>query len=104
MGKEVERRLEIWQRSLHEIGERYLHLSRNCSSGALAVGKQRVKKRQKKTNSEFYQLSDYAAEVVYQFFLRVCALYKLTDGGNDNHLMIIISRLFYSLSCDLGLQ
>ena len=70
-GKEVQTRLEFWQGKLHEIEERYVELSEKCFGGSVAKGKQRGKKRQKVANSDLSQLSDYAAEVFYEFFVKV---------------------------------
>ena len=67
-GKEVQRRLEFWQGKLREIEKRYVELSERCVGGSVAKGK-RGKKRQKVNNADLSQLSDYAAEVFYQFFL-----------------------------------
>ena len=61
-GKEVQRRLEFWQGRLREIEE--------SVGGSVAKGK-RGKKRQKVDNADLSQLSDYAAEVFYQLFLKV---------------------------------
>ena len=69
-GKEVHRRLEFWQGRLREIKERYVGLPEKCVGGSVAKGK-RGKKRQKVDNADLSQLSDYAAEVFYQFFLKV---------------------------------
>ena len=66
-GKEVQRRLEFWQSRLHEIEERYKELSEESTDGSFARGKQRGKKRQKVANTDLFGLSDYAAEVVYEF-------------------------------------
>ena len=41
--------------------------SEKCVGGSVAKGK-RGKKRQKVDNADLSQLSDYAAEVFYQFF------------------------------------
>ena len=69
-GKEVQRRLEFWEGRLREIGERYVELSEKCVGGSVVKGKW-GKKRQKVDNADLSQLSDYAAEVFYQFFLKV---------------------------------
>ena len=45
-------------------------LPEKCVGGSVAKGKQ-GKKRQKVDNADLSQLSDYAAEVFYQFFLKV---------------------------------
>ena len=47
-----------------------MELSEKCVGGSVANGK-RGKKRQKVDNAYLSQLSDYAAEVFYQFFLKV---------------------------------
>ena len=44
--------------------------SEKCVGGSVAKGKRR-KKRQKVDNADLSQLSDYEAEVFYQFFLKV---------------------------------
>ena len=44
--------------------------SEKCVGGSVAKGK-RGKKRQKVDNADLSQPSDYAAEVFYQFFLKV---------------------------------
>ena len=44
-----------------------MELSEKCVGGSVAKGK-RGKKRQKVDNADLSQLSDYAAEVFYQFF------------------------------------
>ena len=69
-GKEVQRRLEFWQGRLREIEERYVGLPEKCVGGSVAKGKW-GKKRQKVDNADLFQLSDYAVEVFYQFFLEV---------------------------------
>ena len=69
-GKEVQKRLEFWQGRLRQIKERYVELSEKCVGGSVAKGK-RGKKRQKVDNADLSQLSDYAAEVFYQFSLKV---------------------------------
>ena len=69
-GKEVQRRLEFWLGRLREIEEKYVELSEKCVGGSVAKGKW-GKKRQKVDNVDLSQLSDYAAEVFYQFFLKV---------------------------------
>ena len=69
-GKEVQGRLEFWQGKLREIEERYVEVSEKCVGGSVAKGKQ-GKKRQKVDNADLSQLSDYAAEVFHQFFLKV---------------------------------
>ena len=70
-GTEVQRRLKFWQEGrLREIEERYVELSEKCVGGSVAKGK-RGKKRQKVDNAYLSQLSDYAAEVFYQLFLKV---------------------------------
>ena len=71
VGKEVQRRLEFWQSRLDEIEERFKELSQKSTNGSFAKGKQKGEKRQKVTNTELSGLSDYAAEVVYEFFLKV---------------------------------
>ena len=47
-----------------------MELSEKCVGGSVAKGK-RGKKSQKVDNADLSQLSDYAAEVFYQFFLKV---------------------------------
>ena len=47
-----------------------MELSEKCVGGLVAKGK-RGKKRQKVGNADLSQLSDYAAQVFYQFFLKV---------------------------------
>ena len=47
-----------------------MELSEKCVGGSVAKGK-RGKKRQKVDNADLSQLSDYAAEVFYQFSLKV---------------------------------
>ena len=47
-----------------------MELSEKCFGGSVAKGK-RGKKRQKVDNADLSQLSDYAAQVFYQFFLKV---------------------------------
>ena len=47
-----------------------MELSEKCVDGLVAKGKQ-GKKWQKVDNADLSQLSDYAAEVFYQFFLKV---------------------------------
>ena len=69
-GKEVQRKLEFWQGRLREIEGRYVELPEKCVGESVAKGK-RGKKRQKVNNADLSQLSDYAAEVFYQFFLKV---------------------------------
>ena len=46
-----------------------MELSEKCVGGLVAEGK-RGKKRQKVDNADLSQLSDYAAEVLYQFFFK----------------------------------
>ena len=52
------------------IALRILEVKSKCVGGLVAKGK-RGKKRQKVDNADLSQLSDYAAEVFYQFFLKV---------------------------------
>ena len=47
-----------------------MELSEKCVGWSVAKGK-RGKKRQKVDNADLSQLSDYAAEVFYQFLLKV---------------------------------
>ena len=47
-----------------------MELSEKCVGGSVANGK-RGKKRQKVEKPDLSQLSDYAAEVFYQFFSKV---------------------------------
>ena len=68
-GKGVQRRLKFWQGRLREIEERNVELSEKCVGGLVAKGKRR-KKRQKVDNADLSQLSDYAAEVLYQIFFK----------------------------------
>ena len=49
---------------------RYVGLSEKCVGGSVAKEK-RGKKRQKVDNADLSQLSDYAVEVFYHFFLKV---------------------------------
>ena len=46
-----------------------MELSEKCVGGSVAKGK-RGKKSQKVDNADLSQLSDYAAEVFYQFFFK----------------------------------
>ena len=47
-----------------------MELSEKCVGGSVAKGKG-GKKRQRADNADLSQLSDYAAEVFYQFLLKV---------------------------------
>ena len=49
--------------------DNYVELSEKCVGGLVAKGK-RGKKRQLVDNADLSQLSDYAAEVFYQFFFK----------------------------------
>lgn len=73
---EVKQRLQFWESQLCEIETRYQELSKKCTRGSLTKAKQRGKKRQKVQvpDGELSQLSDYAAEVVFRFFLKVIKL------------------------------
>ena len=62
--------MEFWQGRLREIEERCVGLPKKCVGWSVAKGK-RGKKRQKVDNADLSQLSDFAAEVFYQFFLKV---------------------------------
>ena len=73
VGKEVQQRLEGWQNKLDGIEKRFLELS-EC---ATSKGKQKGKKRQKVSNDVSSHLSSYAAEVVYDFFLKVTFLGRI---------------------------
>ena len=55
---------------LREIEERYGQQPEKCAVWLVAKGN-RGKKRQKVDNADLSQLSDYAAEVFHQFFLKV---------------------------------
>ena len=52
-----------------------MELSEKCVGGSAAKGK-RGKKRQKVNNADLSQLSNYAAEVFYQFFFKGNQLIK----------------------------
>lgn len=78
VGKEVQCRLEDWQSKLQEIEQRFLELTAVCSSlvTCTSKGKKRGTKKQKMSNDESSQLSDYVAEVFYHFFSKVQVTFK----------------------------
>lgn len=72
VGKEIECRLQFWQARLYEIEEKYRELLENClPDQTLAKRKQKGRKRQKVANDASSELFNYAADIVFQFFLQV---------------------------------